>query len=72
MVAVISVDAYPFLAFSVLTCCLENTFLAMWIFVRSLGVICCNRGVPSEGHKIYFKDWYLMNSQPTFLFLTYF
>ena len=25
----------------------------------------------SEGHKNYFKDWCLMNSQPTFLFLTY-
>ena len=26
----------------------------------------------SEGHKNYFKDWCLMNSQPTFLILTYF
>ena len=25
----------------------------------------------ARGHKNYFKDWYLMNSQPTFLFLTY-
>ena len=25
----------------------------------------------SEGHKNYFKDLCLMNSQPTFLFLTY-
>ena len=24
------------------------------------------------GHKNYFNDWCLMNSQPTFLFLTYF
>ena len=35
-------------------------------------VICYNRGVLSVGHKNYFKDWSLMNSQPTFLFLTYF
>ena len=27
--------------------------------------------VLSEGHKNNFKDWCLMNSQPTFLFLTY-
>ena len=25
----------------------------------------------SEGHKNYFKDWCPINSQPTFLFLTY-
>ena len=41
------------------------------IFLRSLGVIFYDRGVLSEGHKNYFKDWCLMNSQPTFLFLTY-
>ena len=46
-------------------------FLVMWIFLRSLGVICYNRWVLSEGHKNYFKDWCLVNSQPTFLFLTY-
>ena len=33
--------------------------------------ICHHRWVLSEGHKNYFKDWCLMNSQPTFLFLTY-
>ena len=37
-----------------------------------LGVICYNRWVFSEGNKNYFKDWCLMNSQPTSLFLTYF
>ena len=36
-----------------------------------LGVICYNRWVLSEDHKNYFKDWCLMNSQPTFQFLTY-
>ena len=46
-------------------------FLVMWIFLRSLGVTCYDRWVLSEGHKNYFKDWCLMNSQPTFLFLTY-
>ena len=30
------------------------------------------RRVLSEGHKNYIKDWCLENSQPTFLFLTYF
>ena len=25
----------------------------------------------SEGHNSFFKDWCLMNSQATFLFLTY-
>ena len=34
-------------------------------------VICYDRWVVSEGHKNYYKDWSLMNSQPTFLFLTY-
>ena len=36
---------------------------------RSLCVICYDRSALSEGHKNYFKDWCLMNSQPTFLFL---
>ena len=27
--------------------------------------------VLSEGHKNYFKDWHLINSQPTSLFLSY-
>ena len=35
------------------------------------GVIWYDRWVLSEGHKNHFKDWHLMNSQPTFLFLTY-
>ena len=30
MVAVISVDAYPFLAFSDLTCCLEDTGISVF------------------------------------------
>ena len=47
-------------------------FLMVWIFPRSLVVICYDRSVLSEGHKNYFKDWHLINSQPTFLFLTYF
>ena len=46
-------------------------FLMVWIFLRSLSVICYDRWVLSEGHKNYFKDWCLMNSQSTFLFLTY-
>ena len=29
-------------------------------------------GVLREGHKNFFKNWCLRNSQPTFLFLTYF
>ena len=108
VVAVISVDAYPFLAFSDLTCHLEDTgigvfwlhcaawyeetelgssdleafpsagkstgvvsvpyslmevflFPVVWILLRSLGVICYDRWVLSEGHKSYFKDWCLMN-----------
>ena len=44
--------------------------LVMWIYLRSLGVSCYDRWVLSEGHKDYFKDWCLMNSQPTYLFLT--
>ena len=36
------------------------------------GVISFDRWILSdEGHKNYFKDWCLINSQPTFLFLTY-
>ena len=42
-------------------------FLVVWIFWRSLIVICYNRGVLSECHKNYFKDWCLMNSQPAFM-----
>ena len=45
-------------------------FTVVWIFLRSLGVICYDRWVLSEGQKNYFMDCCLMNSQPTFLFLT--
>ena len=86
VVAVISVDAYPFFGFLrpdvspwryrnrcflVALCCGVVTFLVVWIFLRSMGVICYGRWVLSVCHKHYFKDWCLMNSQPTFLFLTY-
>ena len=47
-------------------------FPTVWIFLRSLGAICYDRWIFSENHIYYFKDWCLMNSQPTFLFLTYF
>ena len=57
--------------FLVALCCGVVTFLVVWIFLRSLGVICYGRWVLSVCHKNYFKDWCLMNSQPTFLFLTY-
>ena len=59
LVAVISVDGYPFLTFSdqevspsvgrstreLLVPCLgmEELFPVMWIFLKSLGVICLNR-----------------------------
>ena len=46
-------------------------FPVVWIFLRSMGVICHERWVLSEGHKNYFKDLCLINSQPTFLFLTH-
>ena len=48
--------------------CVPRNIPVVWIFPRSLGVICYDRWVPSEGHKNYFKDWCLMNSQPTFVF----
>ena len=44
----------------------------MWIFLRLLGVVCCDRWVLSEGHKNYSKHWCLMSSWSTFLFLTFF
>ena len=47
-------------------------FPVVWIFPRSLGVICYGRWVLSEGHKNYFKDWCLMNSQSACLLLTNF
>ena len=120
MVAVISVDAYPFLAFSDLTCNLDDTGIGVFwqlLIVRRLdlevatkrfaslsagknaGVVLvpchtwkyvhtpisggvdismvhrCHllRHMSSQcGPQNYFKDWCLMNSQPNFLFLTYF
>ena len=45
-------------------------FPVVWMLLRSQGVICCDGWVLSEGHKNCFKDWFLVNSQPTFLFLT--
>ena len=52
--------------------CVPTSVPVVWIFRRSLYVICYNKWVLSEGHKNYFKDWCLVSSQPTFLFLTYF
>ena len=57
--------------FSVALCCGVVTFLVVWIFLMSLGVICYGRWVLSVCHKNYFRDWCIMNSQPTFLFPTY-
>ena len=113
VVAVISVDAYPFFGFLrpdlspwgyrnrcflVVLCCLIvrrlnldvatkkllrfsamflhgsvslQLFMVVWMLLRYLGVICYDRQVVSEGHKNYFKDWCLINSKSTFLFLTY-
>ena len=45
-------------------------FPIVWIFLRSLGVICYDRWVLSESQENYCKDWCLMNSQPTCLFST--
>ena len=42
------------------------------IFLRFLGLICFDKLVLKESHKNYFKNWCLVNSQPTFLFWTYF
>ena len=47
-------------------------FPIVWVFLRSLGVNCYDRWVLSDVHKNYYKDWCLMKSQLTFLFLTYF
>ena len=47
-------------------------FLVVWVFLRSLGVICFGRWVLSEGNKNYFKDWCLINSHPTILFFSNF
>ena len=47
-------------------------FPVVWILQKPLGFISYNRWVLMEGHKNYFKDWYLMKLQPIFLFLTYF
>ena len=46
-------------------------FPVVWIFLRSLCVICYARWVLSEGHKNYIKYWCLMSSQSAFPFLTY-
>ena len=35
--------------------CSLQLFLMVWIFLRSLGLICYRRLVLSEGHKNYFK-----------------
>ena len=48
-----------------------HSAVVVWIFLRSMGVICYDRWVLSVCHKHYVKDWCFMNSQPTFLFLTY-
>ena len=45
-------------------------FPVVRILLRSQGVICYDICVLSEGHKNYFNDWFFMNSQHTFLFLT--
>ena len=50
----------------------RQLFTIVWTLLRSLGVICHDRWVLSEGHKRYFKDYCLMNSQPTFLFFNQF
>ena len=55
MVAVISVDAYPFFAFSDLNCHLEDTEIGVFWLLQQMSS----------------QDWCLMNSQCTFLFLTY-
>ena len=47
-------------------------FLVLWIFMRSLAVICYDRRVLCESHKNYFKSQRLINSQCTFAFLTSF
>ena len=47
-------------------------FPVVWLFLRSLGVICYDRWVLSGDQKNYFKDWCLMNSQSTFLFFNVF
>ena len=47
-------------------------FPVVWIFSRSLSVICSERWIVIKGHKNYVQDWCLMNSQPTFLFFNLF
>ena len=46
-------------------------YLVVWIFLRSLGVICYDIWVLSEGHKNYCRYWYL-ELAACVLFLTYF
>ena len=84
VVVLIHVGAFPFSGFLRpdlspwrygnvfrLHCASLQLFLVVWIFLRFLGVICSDGWVLSEDHKNYFKDWCLINSQPTFLLLTY-
>ena len=47
------------------------TAISGGVDMKPLGVICYDTWVLSEYHKNYFKDWCLMNSQPTFISLTY-
>ena len=51
---------------------LLHFFLVVWLFSRSLDVICYDRWVLSENKKKYFKDQCLMISQPTFQILSIF
>ena len=44
--------------------------LFLVVLTSVLDVTCYDRWVLSECHKNYFKDWCLINSHPTFLFLT--
>ena len=84
MVAVISVDAYHFLAFSDLTCHLEDMLIGVFWFhcppdskETDLGSS-DHKASPSAGKntgfvlvpcsRIYFKELCLMNSQPISLF----
>ena len=52
--------------------CHVQQFLVVWIFSRSLGVICYDKLLLSEDRKNYFKNQCLMCSQSTFPILTSF
>ena len=43
--------------------CVPTAISSSVVISKSLGVICYDRWVLSEGHKNYFKDWCLINSQ---------